>query len=50
MEIIRLRMVRWAGRLAPMGEMTEAFTLVIGKTKGKIPLGVLDLDKNIVLK
>jgi hypothetical protein len=37
--IIKSRRMRWAGHVARMGEMRNAYRLLVGKTEGKRPLG-----------
>jgi hypothetical protein len=37
--IIKLRRMRWAGRVARMGEKRNAYRLLVGKPEGKRPLG-----------
>jgi hypothetical protein len=37
--IIKSRMMRWAGYLAPMGENRNAYRLLVGKPEGLRPLG-----------
>jgi hypothetical protein len=37
--IIKSRRMRWAGRVARMGEKRNAYRLLVGKPKGKRPLG-----------
>jgi hypothetical protein len=36
---IKLRRMRWAGNVARMGEKRSAYTILVGKRKGKRPLG-----------
>jgi hypothetical protein len=37
--IIKSRMMRWTGHVARMGEKRNAYRLLVGKLKGKRPLG-----------
>jgi hypothetical protein len=37
--IIKSRRVRWAGHVARMGEKRNAYSLLVGKSDGKRPLG-----------
>jgi hypothetical protein len=37
--IIKWRRIRWAGHVARMGEKRNAYRLLVGKPKGKRPLG-----------
>jgi hypothetical protein len=37
--IIKSRSIRWAGHVARMGDKRNVYRLLIGKTKGKRPLG-----------
>jgi len=37
--VIKLRMIRWTGRVAWMGEIRRAYNILIGKPEGKRPLG-----------
>jgi hypothetical protein len=39
--IIKLRRMRWAGHVARMGEKRNMYRLLVGKPKGKGPLGRL---------
>jgi hypothetical protein len=39
--IIKLRMMRWAGHVARMGEKRKSYGLLVGKPEGKRPLGRL---------
>jgi hypothetical protein len=38
-QIIITRWVRWAGNIAYMGEIRNAYAMLVGKTTGKIPPG-----------
>jgi hypothetical protein len=37
--IIKSRRMRWAGHVAGMGEKSNAYRLLVGKSEGKRPLG-----------
>jgi len=37
--VIKSRRMRWAGHVARMGEEREVYRVLVGKPKGKIPLG-----------
>jgi hypothetical protein len=37
--VIKSRMMRWAGHVARMGEMINAYTILVVKPDGKRPLG-----------
>jgi hypothetical protein len=37
--MIKLRIMRWAGHVARMGELRNAYRILIGKPEGKRPLG-----------
>ena len=39
MRVIKSRRMRWAGRVAHMGEERGAYRVLVGKQKGKRPLG-----------
>jgi hypothetical protein len=39
--VIILRRLRWAGHVARMGEMRNAYKILVGKPEGKRPLGRL---------
>jgi hypothetical protein len=36
---MKCRMMRWAGRVARMGETRNAYRILVGKPEGKRPLG-----------
>jgi hypothetical protein len=48
--MIKSRRMRWAGYEARMMEMRNAYKILIGKHKGKRPLGRPKLDGRIILK
>jgi hypothetical protein len=37
--MIKSRRMRWAGHVARMGEKSNAYRILVGKTEGKRPLG-----------
>jgi hypothetical protein len=37
--MIKLRRMRWAGHVARMGEMINAYKILVGKPEGKKPPG-----------
>jgi hypothetical protein len=37
--MIKSRMMRWAGHVARMGEMRNAYRILVGMPEGKRPLG-----------
>jgi hypothetical protein len=37
--MIKSRRIRWAGRIARIGEKRNAYRIVVGKSEGKRPLG-----------
>jgi hypothetical protein len=37
--VIKARMVRWAGRMARMGEVRGAYNILVGRPEGRRPLG-----------
>ena len=39
--VIKLRRMKWAGHVARMGEEMGVYTVLVGKPKGKRPLGRL---------
>jgi hypothetical protein len=39
---IKSRKMRWAGHAARMGDMRNAYTILVGKSEGKEPLGRLE--------
>jgi len=38
-QVIKSRRMRWAGHVAPMGERRGVYRVLVGKPKGKRPLG-----------
>jgi hypothetical protein len=47
-KIMKSRRMRWAGHLARMGEKLDAYSLLVGKTEGKGPLGRKDVGGWII--
>jgi hypothetical protein len=39
--VIKSRRMRWVGHVAHMGEMRNAYKILVGKSEGKRPLGTL---------
>ena len=39
MRVIKSRIMRWAGHVARMGEERGVYRVLVGKTKGRRPLG-----------
>jgi hypothetical protein len=37
--VIKLRKMRWGVHVAHMGEMRNAYSVLVGKPEGKMPLG-----------
>jgi hypothetical protein len=37
--VIKARMMRWAGHVALMGEVRDAYNILIGRPEGRRPLG-----------
>jgi hypothetical protein len=37
--VIKLRIMRWSGHVAHIGERRGAYRVLVGKPEGKIPLG-----------
>jgi hypothetical protein len=48
--MIKSRRLRWAGHVALMGEKTNAYRILMGKSEGKRPLGRPDVDRWTILK
>jgi hypothetical protein len=40
-KVIKSRSMRWAGHVVHMGEMRNSYKILVGKPKGKSPLGKL---------
>jgi len=47
--VIKWRRMRWAGNVARMGEERGVYRVLVGKPKGKRPLGDLGVDVWIIL-
>jgi hypothetical protein len=47
--VIRSRRMRWAGQVARMGKMKNAYTVLVGKPEWKNPLGRLGVYGSITL-
>jgi len=48
--VIKSRRMSWAGHVARIGEMRNAYKMLVGKPEGKRPLGNVGVDKRIILK
>jgi hypothetical protein len=48
--MIKSERIKWAGQVARMGEMRNAFKILVGKPEGKRPVGRQDVDGRIILK
>jgi hypothetical protein len=48
--IIKSRRMRWAGHVAHMGEIRNAYRILVGKPEGKKPLGRPRLGGRIILE
>jgi hypothetical protein len=42
-------MIIWAGHVARMGEMTNAYSILVGNPEGKKPLGNLAVEGKLIL-
>jgi hypothetical protein len=38
-KVIKLRMIKWVGYIARMGDMRNVYKILVGKAEGKRPLG-----------
>jgi hypothetical protein len=47
--VIKSRVMRWAGRVARMGERKSVYRVLVGKSEGKNRLGDPGIDGRIVL-
>jgi hypothetical protein len=47
--VMKSRRMRWVWLVARMGEVIEAYNILVGKIEGKIPLEDLGIDKKIIL-
>ena len=50
MRLIKSRRMRWAGHVARMEEGRGVHKVLVGKPKGKRPLGDQDVDGSIILR
>jgi len=50
LQVIKSRIIKWAGHAARMRERTGVYGVLVGKSKGKRPLGRLSIDVKIILK
>jgi hypothetical protein len=48
--VIKSRRLRWVGHVACMGEMRNAYRVLVEKPEGRRPLGRRSLDVRIILK
>ena len=48
--VVKSRRMRWAGLVALMGERRGVHRVLVGKPKGKRPLGDPDADGRIILR
>jgi hypothetical protein len=48
--VIKARRMRWAGYVARMGEVRDAYNILIGRPEGRKPLGRLGLDGRTTLR
>jgi hypothetical protein len=48
--VVKSRRTRWAGHVARMGEERGVHRVLVGKAKGKRPLGDPDVDGKIILR
>jgi len=48
--VVKARRMRWAEHVALMGDRRDVYSVLVGKTEGKRPLGRKDLDGRIILK
>ena len=48
--VITSRRMRWVGHVARMGERRGVYRVLVGKPKGKRPLGRSDVDGRIILR
>jgi hypothetical protein len=47
--VIKSKRMRWANNVGYMGEMRNAYKILVGKSEGKRPLGRLGVDGRSVL-
>jgi hypothetical protein len=48
--MIKLRRMRWAGHIAHIGEMRNAYNILVGKSEGNNHSEDLDVDGKIILE
>jgi hypothetical protein len=48
--MIKLRIMRWVGYVARMGDMRNAYNILAGKPEGMRPLEDLRVDDKIILE
>jgi hypothetical protein len=48
--MIKLKRMTWAGRVARMGAMTNAYEILVGKREGKRPLGRPNRRRQVNIK
>jgi hypothetical protein len=48
--MIKSRRMRWAGHVVHMGEMKNAYKILVGKPEGKRPHRQPDVEERIILK
>jgi len=48
--VIKSRRLRWAGRIARMGQRKGVYRVLVGKPEGKRPLGNPGVDGRIILR
>jgi len=48
--VTKSRKMRWAGHVACMGARRGVYRVLVGKPKGKKPLGIPDVDGRIILR
>jgi hypothetical protein len=48
--VTRSRRMRWVGHIAHMGEMSNAYNILVGKPEVKRPLKHLGIDKKIKIE
>jgi hypothetical protein len=49
-QVIKSRRMRWARHVACMGEMRNAYNILVGKLKGRDHLEDTDIDGKIILE
>jgi hypothetical protein len=50
MEVVKSRRVRWTGHVARVGEMKNAYKILVGKSEGKERSETIDVDGRIMLE